>query len=146
MVLGDGRISLERELASQGSQHFDLLAIDAFSGDSIPLHLLTREAMSIYLRHLRSNRSILAFHVSNRAVNLLPVLAGLAEQYQLHLVRILTLAPKSEAELPSDWVLMAADPVALEIPAILQHAKPVKLTAPPPLWTDDYSNLLQVLR
>jgi hypothetical protein len=146
VVLGDGRISLERELASQGSQHFDLLAIDAFSGDSIPLHLLTREAMSIYLRHLRSNRSILAFHVSNRAVNLLPVLAGLAEQYQLHLVRILTLAPKSEAELPSDWVLMAADPVALEIPAILQHAKPVKLTAPPPLWTDDYSNLLQVLR
>lgn len=146
VVLGDGRISLERELASQGSQQFDLLAIDAFSGDSIPLHLLTREAMNIYLRHLRSNRSILAFHVSNRAVNLLPVLAGLAEEYHLHLVRILTLAPQSEAEMPSDWVLMAAEPVDLEIPAILQHARPVNLMNPPPLWTDDYSNLLQVLR
>ena len=146
VVLGDGRISLERELASQGSQQFDLLAIDAFSGDSIPLHLLTREAMGIYLRHLRSDRSILAFHVSNRAVNLIPVLAGLSEQYHLRLVRILTLAPQSEAEIPSDWVLMAADAAALEIPAILRHARPVNLSGPPLLWTDDYSNLLQVLR
>jgi hypothetical protein len=102
--------------------------------------------MGIYLRHLRSNRSILAFHVSNRAVNLMPVLAGLSEQYHLRLVRILTLNPQSEAEIPSDWVLMAADPAALEIPAILQHARPVNLSGPPLLWTDDYSNLLQVLR
>jgi len=146
VVLGDGRISLERELAARGSQEFDVLAIDAFSSDSIPVHLLTREAMAIYLRHLRSSRSILAFHVSNRTLDFMPVLAGLSEQYHLRLVRMLTLAPQSEAEIPSDWVLMAEDPAALEIPAILQHAKPVHLSAPPPLWTDDYSNLLQVLR
>jgi hypothetical protein len=63
----------------------------------------------------------------------------------MRLVRMISLA-ESETEIPSDWVLMAADPAALEIPAILQHAKPVHLSAPPPLWTDDYSNLLQVLR
>ena len=146
VVLGDGRISLERELASGGSQNFDVLVIDAFSSDSIPLHLLTREAMNIYLRHLRSSQSVLAFHISNRAVNLIPVLAGLSEQYHLRMARMLTLAPQSEAEIPSDWVLMAGDPAALETPAILQYAKPIHLSSPPPVWTDDYSNLLQVLR
>ena len=145
VVLGDGRLSLERELASRGSQEFDVLAIDAFNSDSIPVHLLTREAMEIYLGHLRSSRSILAFHISNRTLDLVPVLLGLSERYHLRLVRMISLT-ESETEIPSDWVLMAADPAALEIPAILQHAKPVHLSAPPPLWTDDYSNLLQVLR
>jgi hypothetical protein len=146
VVLGDGRISLERELAAGAAQRFDVLAIDAFSSDAIPLHLLTREAMEIYLRHLRSDRSILAFHISNRALNLGPVLVGLSEQYHLGLARILSRDPSGEAELGSEWVLMAKDPAALEVPAILQHATPVKLTGPAPLWTDDYSNLLQVLR
>jgi hypothetical protein len=146
VVLGDGRISLERELNSGNAQNFDVFVIDAFNSDSIPVHLLTREAMGIYLRHLRSPQSVLAFHISNRTLNLAPVLAGLAEQYHLHMVRILRMAPTGEAEVPSDWVLMAADPALLEMPAILQHAKPVHLSGPPPLWTDDYSNLLQVLR
>jgi spermidine synthase len=67
VVLGDTRISLERELAAGTPQKFDVLAIDAFSSDSIPVHLLTREAMKIYLGHLRNDRSILAFHISNRS-------------------------------------------------------------------------------
>lgn len=146
VVPGDGRISLEREIASGQFQNFDVLAIDAFSGDSIPVHLLTREAMATYLRHLRTERSILAFNISNRVVDLAPVLAGLADYYHLHLVRVLMLAPRCEAEIPSDWVLMAADPSALQTPAILGRSKPVQLAGPPPLWTDDYSNLLQVLR
>jgi len=146
VVLGDGRISLQRELAAGTPENFDVLAIDAFSSDSIPVHLLTREAMKIYLGHLRNDRSILAFHISNRSLDLSPVLAGLAEQYHLGLVRVLSLSPDGEAEIPSDWVLMAADPEALKTPVLLQHAKPLRLSRPALLWTDDYSNLLQVLR
>ena len=67
-------------------------------------------------------------------------------QNHLHMVRILRMAPTAEAEVPSDWVLMAADPTRLEMPAVLPYAKPVHLSGPPPLWTDDYSNLLHVLR
>ncbi len=146
VVLGDGRISLERELAAGTPQKFDVLAIDAFSSDSIPVHLLTREAMKIYLGHLRNDRSILAFHISNRSLDLTSVLAGLAEHYRLGLVRVLSLAPEGEAEIPSDWILMAADPAALKTPVLLQHAKPLQLSRPATLWTDDYSNLLHVLR
>jgi hypothetical protein len=146
VVLGDGRISLERELAAGTPQKFDVLAIDAFSSDSIPMHLLTGEAMKIYLGHLRNDRSILAFHISNRSLDLSPVLAGLAEQYRLGLVRVLSLTPEGEAEIPSDWILMAADPAALKTPALLQHAKPLQLSRSATLWTDDYSNLLHVLR
>jgi hypothetical protein len=145
IVMGDARLSLERELASAQPQKFDVLAIDAFSSDSIPLHLLTRESVSIYLRHLRNPQSVLAFHISNRTLNLLPVLAGLAEQHHLHIEQILA-NKAAGAELPSHWVLMAADPAILDLPTLTQRATPIQLAGPPPLWTDDYSNLLQVLR
>jgi hypothetical protein len=146
VVLGDGRISLEKELAAGTPQQFDVLAIDAFSSDSIPVHLLTREAMKIYLGHLRNDRSILAFHISNRSLDLTSVLAGLAEHYHLGLVRVLSLTPQGEAEIPSDWILMAADPAALKTPVLLPYAKPLQLSRSATLWTDDYSNLLHVLR
>jgi hypothetical protein len=122
------------------------LVIDAFSGDSIPLHLLTREAMEIYLRHLRNRRSVIAFHISNRVLDLLPVLAGLAQAHQLQLERVLATKVQGEAELPSYWVLMAADPTILTMPVLLSRTTPIQLTSPPPLWSDDYSNLLRVLR
>lgn len=146
VVMGDGRISLERELASGHAQNLDVLAIDAFSSDSIPLHLLTREAMDTYLRHLRGAQSILAFHISNRALDLRPVLVGLAQQHQLHLIRVFSTDVQNETELPSDWVLMAADPAAFDIPALKKKARAIDLSGTAPSWTDDYSNLLQVLR
>jgi hypothetical protein len=146
VVIGDGRISLEQELAASDAQNFDVLVIDAFSSDSIPLHLLTREAMGIYVRHLRNRRSVLAFHVSNRSLDLRPVLVGLAQQQHLHLVHALVTRPHFDDETPSDWVLMASDPAILETPALLPQATTIQLPGPAPLWTDDYSNLLQVLR
>jgi len=146
VVMGDARISLERELTSGRAQNFDVLVIDAFASDSIPLHLLTGEAMDIYLRHLRSPQSVLVFHISNRTLDLLPVLAGLAQQHQLQLERILVNNPRGEAELPSSWVLMAADPTVLNLAALTEHSSPVKLLGPPRFWSDDYSNLLQLLR
>jgi hypothetical protein len=146
VVIGDGRISLDQELTAGDPQKFDVLVVDAFSSDSIPLHLLTREAMSIYVRHLRNPQSVLAFHISNRSLDLRPVLVGLAQQEQLHLIRVYISRPRFEGETPSDWVLMASDPAILETPAIQQQAKEVQLAGPAPLWTDDYTNLLQVLR
>src|SRR5450759_2880227 len=90
VVLGDGRLSLERE----PSQQFDALAMDAFSGDSIPLHLLTREAMAIYMRHLRPG-GVLAFQATNRFINIAPVVASLAAEYGLTAVMISD-APESD--------------------------------------------------
>jgi hypothetical protein len=146
VVTGDGRISLERDLKGGDPRKFDVLTIDAFSSDAIPLHLLTREAMEIYVRHLRTAQSVLAFHVSNRSFDLRPVLAGLAQQENLQLVEVYNAHPHFEGETPSDWVLMAADPAMLATPALQAQAKSVELTKPAPHWTDDYSNLLQVLR
>ena len=77
VVLGDARLSLERE---ESPQNFDLLVLDAFSGDAVPAHLLTAEAFEIYQRHLQPD-GIMAVHISNRYLDLSPVLAGLAEQF-----------------------------------------------------------------
>ncbi len=68
MVSGDGRISLERELAQGRPQSYDIFVVDAFNGDAVPVHLLTREAFELYLKHLRDEDSVIAIHVTNRAV------------------------------------------------------------------------------
>src|ERR1700733_3915723 len=77
VVLGDARVQLERELASGRSHDFDLIVVDAFSSDSIPMHLLTAEVADIYRRRLTAS-GVLALHISNRALNLDPVARGMA--------------------------------------------------------------------
>jgi hypothetical protein len=161
--LGDGRILLERELASNALQNFDVLVLDAFSSDSIPVHLLTREAMAIYLHHLRGPHSVLAFHISNKTLDLWPVLAGLAREYKLYAVHVVAGDSRSYG---SDWVVMSADGRSLlrdlvgVVPNDMQLAMTQEATldtashqwenpalpARLPLWTDDYSNLLQALK
>ncbi|MBI2477981.1 MAG: fused MFS/spermidine synthase [Planctomycetia bacterium] len=83
--LGDARISLER----QEPQHYDIIALDAFSGDAIPAHLLTREAFAEYLRHLNDD-GVIAVHISNRHLDLTPVIGGMAEHYKLTLLLVET--------------------------------------------------------
>jgi hypothetical protein len=134
VALGDGRLSLEKE----DPQKFDVLVIDAFSSGSIPVHLLTRDAMRIYERHLASAQSVLAFHVSNRALDLRPVLVGLANSNNMQLLHVLRDG--------ADWVLMARDARVLQNPAIAEYGTLITLNQDPPLWTDDYTNLLQVLK
>jgi hypothetical protein len=134
VILGDGRLSLEKE----PSQKFDVLVIDAFSSGSIPVHLLTREAIQLYVSHLAGPQSVIAFHVSNRALDLRPVLVGLAKTADMQLLHIL----KGGA----DWVLMAHDPEVLKTSAIADYGTNITLNQDPPLWTDDYTNLLQVLK
>jgi spermidine synthase len=144
-VLGDARISLERELADGGSNQFDLLAMDAFSSDSVPVHLLTKEAFDIYLKHTAAD-GILAVNISNRHLDLLPVLWQAAGHYKLKMVVIPT-EGDGRLVFPSNWVLLTRDPALLETPAIAQRAISLDgYTTKVPLWTDDFSNLFQILK
>ena len=144
-VPGDARLSLERELKSQQPGNFDALIVDAFNSDSIPVHLLTEEAFRIYLAHLRSADSVLAFHISNRVLDLRRVLAGLVIRNQLYCVRLHN-ERAADVDGYSDWVLIARNPEVLRRPAFQGHIAEM----PPPesaiLWTDDYSNLVQILK
>lgn len=137
VIEGDARLSLEQEADKGQLQKFDVLILDAFSGDSVPVHLLTKEAMELYLRHLRGPNSVICFHLTNRSLDLRPVTAGLAREYNLASAEV-------EVDL-SDWVLMSANPEMLRSPAILQHSRPIQVHRSVPLWTDEYSNVLGLL-
>jgi len=139
VVEGDARLALERE----PREPFDVLVIDAFNGDSIPVHLLTREAFGLYLSRLHPD-GILAIHVSNRYLDLAPVAARLAEDYgrQARLLRS-PRDPVREVE-GADWVLVSSS--ADQLRRIAAGAAAVPVPAGGPLWTDDHSNLFQVLR
>ena len=138
--LGDARLVLERE-APQG---FDVLAIDAFSSDAIPVHLITSEALEIYLRHMKPS-GIIAFHVTNRFLNLVPVVEGLAHARGLAVAWISDNG-ESKGGSSSEWVLLSADPAALEKPSIAEAATPIDARRDWRLWTDDFNNLVQVLK
>ncbi len=139
--LGDARLNLERE-APQG---FDVLAVDAFSSDAIPVHLITREALAVYLRHMKPD-GIVAFHVSNRFLELVPVVAKLARELGVH-SRVVLEKGEGEDRTQSDWVVVSRDPGALrrkpfdEVNAEAPEERPEWRT-----WTDDYSNLVQILK
>ncbi len=141
-VLGDGRLMLEAEPA----QGFDLLAVDAFSGDSIPTHLLTLEAMQIYLRHLRPD-GILAIHITNRYLDLQPVVAAAARQYGKTAL-LYALEPDEDDDFcySSDWVLVMSPEREKALPLVMNDGEPL---APRPgfrPWTDAFTNLFSVLK
>ncbi|HKQ29968.1 MAG TPA: hypothetical protein VJS66_01675, partial [Burkholderiales bacterium] len=141
-VIGDARVELERELAQGRAQRFHVLALDAFSSDSIPAHLLTREALEVYLQHLVPD-GVLAIHISNRGVDLAPVVRALAQHAGLAHVFI----SPSDGHLTwtNTWALLARDPSLLKINAIADAAEADEDPSAI-LWTDDYSNLLRVLK
>jgi len=145
MVLGDARISLERELAESGSQNFDVLALDTFSSDSIPVHLVTKEAFALYLEHLASD-GIIAAHITNLHLDLQPVFWQIANEYDLSMVRI-EYEGDDDGGYASHWILLARDPALLNIPAIQENAIDLSgYSTTLRLWTDDYSNLFQILK
>jgi hypothetical protein len=145
IVPGDARLSLEREFSESGSENFDVLIVDAFSSDSIPLHLLTQEAVEIYLEHLRGPDSVLIFHISNRMLDLSPVVAALAAHNHLAAVRLHKPHGADMAD-KSDWILLAQNPSALAINSFQGHLDSLPPPDPNMLWTDDFSNLFKVLR
>jgi hypothetical protein len=144
VVEGDARISVENELREGHPQNFDVLVLDAFSADAIPMHLLTREAMRTWLAAITPD-GVIAVHISNRFLNLNPVLAALAHNYNLHSGWIHHNADTEHADTPSDWVLLSRNNKVLSVPAIAQQLKPID-TNKSVLWTDNYSNLFSVLQ
>ncbi|VVT03677.1 fused MFS/spermidine synthase [Erythrobacter sp. EC-HK427] len=138
-IIGDARIELE----AMEADRFDILVIDAFSSDAIPLHLLTAEALDIYLRAM-SEDGLLVMHISNNYIRLEPVIARLAESRRLT-VRLLADGMDRERELfASNWVVMARDPARL---ASLEAEGDWRELAEPegPVWTDDYASILPYL-
>ena len=134
---------LERE----PSQQFDLLALDAFSSDAIPVHLLTREAFALYGRHLKPN-GVLAVHISNHYLDLEPVVANLARHFNYQAALI----DYDETDetwwlYSSTWMLLTRDEKFLEWPGIAKGAYPLgDKKSKAPLWTDDFTSLFQILK
>ena len=138
--MGDARLSLEREPA----QHFDVLVVDAFSGDSIPVHLLTREAFDLYWRHLNPD-GILAVHVSNKYLDLSPPVIVLARQSGREAHRIESEKDDDTQTFASDWVLVGHNEAA-RFPWIEEQESDVDIKPGLRVWTDDFSNLWQIRR
>lgn len=143
VVLGDARLSLENELAAGERQNFDILVLDTFSSDSIPVHLVTKEAFALYLAHLQPE-GVLAVNITNQHLDLRPVIWQLADYY--HLSRVLIETPGDGVRgFRSIWMLLARDPALLENSAIARASTPLSgYKTSIRLWTDDYSNLFQI--
>jgi SAM-dependent methyltransferase len=144
VALGDARLTLERETP----QGFDVLAVDAFSSDAIPVHLITKEALAVYLKHVKPD-GIVAFHVSNRFLDLIPVVSRLAAENGAHAVLVTDDPDDEDDSLRSrtDWVLVSMDAAALKRPAIAAGGAKAAPERPEwRTWTDDYSNLIQILK
>jgi len=141
LVLGDARLSLERE----PSQQFDVLAIDAFSSDAIPVHLITTQALEVYARHMKPD-GVIAFHVTNRFLDLAPVVGLLAKSHGLNVLRIDDNGDENPYASRSDWILLSANKALLEAPQLTEAATPIEPRPGLRLWTDDFNNLVQVLK
>jgi hypothetical protein len=141
IIPGDARLSMERELALGIRQNFNLLVVDAFSGDAPPVHLLTEQAFQLYLDQIAPN-GIIAVHVTNTFLNLQPVVAGIAQRMQLNYTFVHN-DGDGRVTLYSDWALVSRAP--LPFPGFDAPVNP-KHNLKNILWTDDYSNLFQVVR
>ena len=143
IVLGDARLSMEQD----APQNFDVLVLDAFSGDAIPVHLLTQEAFELYARHLKPN-GVIAVHISNHFLDLEPVVLNLARHFNYRATRIDYDELGDHPWLyTATWMLLSRNRALLDSPAIanaagLLHTNNIKV----PLWTDDFASLFQILK
>jgi spermidine synthase len=144
-IAGDARISLQHELNNGQNAGFDILILDAFSSDSIPVHLLTKEAFSLYLHHLAKD-GVIAAHISNIHLDLTPVFWKLAETYGLQIAHVAATS-QFDGGYRSDWLLLTKNSSFLNIPEIHGHSdRVVENSNYVDLWTDDFSNLLQIIK
>jgi spermidine synthase len=141
VVRGDARVSL----AAEPPQRYDVLIVDAFSGDAVPAHLLTAQALDVYRRHLVPG-GIIAFHVSNRFLALAPVVRQLAEDVGMQAVRVFDREDLTRHVFDSDWVLVTANAEFLANPAVVRARQPIVVPPGLRLWTDDYSSLFPVIK
>ncbi len=151
IIPGDARLSLER----QSPQEFDVLVVDAFSGDAIPVHLLTREAFELYFRHLKP-QGVLAIHVSNRLLDLPRLLEAVARSVRARAVKVTNSEDVANAVYESTWMLLDRTATPNRTVSGLAESR---ISLPPGTssqiededrgvraWTDDYSNLLKILK
>jgi hypothetical protein len=139
IIPGDARLSLE----SERPQNLNLLVLDAFSGDAVPAHLLTREAFSIYRKHL-ADGGIIAVHISNLYFDLRPVVEGVADEHNLHSIAVQVPDIRAPVDPSSEWILLAKEKSTLDDESAFHN-----VSAPQSrrvLWTDSFSNLFQILR
>ncbi|HSF21911.1 MAG TPA: fused MFS/spermidine synthase [Burkholderiales bacterium] len=139
-VLGDARLAMERE----PPQNYDVLVIDAFSSDSIPVHLITSEALAVYARHTKPG-GVIAFHVTNRFLDLAPVVKRIADGHGLHAALISDDAEESDLA-RTDWVLVTRDKALLEHPEIAKFTSEIETVRELREWTDDFNNLFRILK
>jgi len=141
IVQGDARTSLKQEQP----QNFNVLVVDAFSGDAIPLHLLTTQAVELYKRHLVPG-GILAFHISNQHVDLEPEIVLLAHAAGMDVRRVSSFENPQLGEFTATWMLLTEGGDFFVQPEVATAAREPALNANARLWTDDYSSLLPLLR
>ena len=140
--LGDARLTLER----QKDQDFHVLAIDAFTGDAIPSHLLTKEAFDVYMRHVRQD-GVIAVHISNRHLDLVPVVVAAAEEYKMRLIHVDSEDEGGAADAGSEWLLMTRNADFCDVVSVISAGiELVVADEKKMLWTDDYSSLWGILR
>jgi spermidine synthase len=146
ILMGDARLVLDRQKNQEGSQQFDLLSVDAFSSDAIPIHLLTRQALALYFYHLKPD-GILAIHVSNRYLDLAPVCARGAQDFDKEAMVVEDDGEEESYMSPSTWVLLTSHAAWFQS-ASFKNAIMTKGIAPTTFrtWTDDYSNVFQILK
>jgi hypothetical protein len=143
-VLGDARLSLQQAPDSA----YDLIILDAFTSDAIPIHLLTREALALYLRKLKDGGAV-AFHISNRYVDLRPVLIGLADDARVPGAvgdRDVSSDERAKLYYGSRWIVLAKHPAVLGGLVRLYGWSPLPPEPATRVWTDDFSDIISVLR
>jgi spermidine synthase len=161
IIAGDARLSLETQFREGGTQNFDLFIVDAFSSDAIPVHLITLEAMELYVQHLKPD-GVLVVHVSNVNLELSPLVFRLAAELGMSAVRIANLPFPRRLQSSAEWMILSKNTAFIEsFPPIVEQIRTllnVKLKAidviypedlnltDVPLWTDDYSDLFSVLK
>lgn len=146
VIMGDARLMMERELKDNQSQQFDFLALDAFSSDAIPVHLLTKEAFEIYFRHLKPD-GVLAVHISNRYLDLRPVVEKLSEHFKLEVVTISDDNEPNWWVYATTWMLVTKNKAFFENERIKETSEaPSESRAKFPLWTDDYASLYAIMK
>ena len=145
LVMGDGRLSLERE----PPRGYDVIGVDAFSGDSIPMHLVTREAMALYVKHLKPD-GVIVFQATNRFIDLLPVVKRLASEFGYEALNVSD-SPEGNDSMeywysPTDQVIVTKNVRLLAWPRIADAAEPIEDRKNLPTFTDSHHNLLRILK
>jgi hypothetical protein len=144
VVQGDARLALEGELANGQSNQFDILVMDAFSGDSVPVHLLTVEAFETYWRHMRDENGIIAVNISNRFLDFADLMAALGQRFQMQMVIVDSRGDAPDFT-PSRWCLFTRNSEFTTRRELEQAAMPLN-TKPIRVWTDQFSNLFVLLK